>query len=192
MEPDAHQLVERAHCGDRVAATELISLFYERIYGFLRRLTANDADAADLTQRTFARAWQALPTFEGRSAVASWIHSIAYHAYVDWRRADRHTEPRSDQWWAAHPAAESQPDEIVAQTDMAATVYGTVHELEPDLRDTVQLHYYQDLTLQETADAMGVATSTVKYRLRQALAELQKKLASNRATPASPATPRLI
>jgi RNA polymerase sigma-70 factor, ECF subfamily len=192
MEPDTHQLVEKACCGDRAAATELISLFYERIYAFLRRLTANDADAADLTQRTFTSVWQALPTFAGRSSVSSWIHSIAYHAYVDWRRADRHTEPRSNQWWAARPTAESQPDEILAHTDMAATVYGTVHELEPDLRDTVQLHYYQDLTLQETADAMGVATSTVKYRLRQALAELQRKLAANRTTPAPPHTLSLI
>src|SRR5664279_5782857 len=98
MEPDAHQLLEKACCGDRVAATELIGLFYERIYAFLRRLTANDADAADLTQRTFSRVWQALPTFAGRSSVSSWIHSIAYHAYADWRRADRHTERRSDQW----------------------------------------------------------------------------------------------
>jgi RNA polymerase sigma-70 factor (ECF subfamily) len=192
MEPDAHQLLEKARRGDASAATELIGLFYERVYAFLRQLTANDADAADLTQRTFARAWQALPTFAGRSSVTSWIHSIAYHAYVDWRRADRHTEPRSNQWWAARPTAESQPDEVVARTDMAATIYGTVHELEPDLRDTVQLHYYQDLTLQETAEAMGVATSTVKYRLRQALAELQKKLACARTTPASPPTLSLI
>src|ERR1039458_8488756 len=175
MQPDANQLVEMARCGDRAAGVELIELFYERIYAFLRRLAANDADAADLTQRTFDRVWQSLPTFAGRSSVTSWIHSIAYHAYVDWRRADRHTEARSDQWWATRPTAESQPDEIVAHTDMASTVYGTVHELEPDLRDTVQLHYYQDLSLQETADAMGVATSTVKYRLRQALAELDRK-----------------
>jgi RNA polymerase sigma-70 factor, ECF subfamily len=185
MEPDADQLVERARSGDRTAATALIDLFYERVYAFLRRLTANDADAADLTQRTFARVWQALPTFAGRASVSSWIHSIGYHAYVDWRRADRHTEPRSGEWWATRPAADSQPDEIVAHTDLAAVVYGSVDELEPDLRHTVHLHYYQDLTLQETADALGVATSTVKYRLRQALAELQRKLASNRTTPAS-------
>ena len=76
------------------------------------------------------------------------------------------------------PGWEARPDEIVAHTDMAAAVYGSVEELEPDLRHTVQLHYYQNLTLQETADAMGVATSTVKYRLRQALTELERKLAS--------------
>ncbi len=192
MEPDAKQLVERARGGDRTAAAELIGLFYERIYAFLRRLAASEADAADLTQRTFSRVWQALPTFEGRSSVASWIHSIAYHAYVDWRRADRHTEPRPDEWWAARPAPEARPDEVVSRTDLAATVYGLVDELEPELRHTVQLHYYQDLTLQETAEALGVATSTVKYRLRQALAELQRKLALNPTPLTSTATSRII
>ena len=192
MELDANQLVERARGGDRTAAGELIELFYERIYAFLRRLTANEADAADLTQRTFSRVWQALPGFAGRSSVASWIHSIAYHAYVDWRRADRHTEPRPDEWWAARPAPEARPDEVVARTDLAATVYDLVDELEPELRQTVQLHYYQDLTLQETADALGVATSTVKYRVRQALAELQRKLAPNPAALTSTATSKMI
>jgi RNA polymerase sigma-70 factor, ECF subfamily len=192
MEPDANQLVEKARGGNRAAAGELIELFYARIYAFLRRLAANDADAADLTQRTFSRVWQALPGFAGRSSVASWMHSIAYHVYVDWRRADRHTEPRPDEWWAARPAQEAMPDEIVARTDLAATVYGSVEELEPELRHTVQLHYYQDLTLQETADALGVATSTVKYRVRQALAELQRKLAPKSTSLTSTATSRMI
>ena len=192
MEPDANQLVEKARGGDRTAAAELIGLFYERVYAFLRRLTANDADAADLTQRTFSRVWQALPGFAGRSSVASWMHSIAYHAYVDWRRADRHTEPRSNEWWAARPAPEAMPDEIVARIDLAAAVYGSVDDLEPELRHTVQLHYYQDLTLQETADALGVATSTVKYRVRKALAELQRKLAPNLTSLTSTGTSRMI
>src|ERR1035441_10974826 len=147
MQSDANQLMEMARYGDRANAVELIELFYGRIYAFLRRLTANDADAADLTQRAFARVWQALPTFAGRSSVSSWMHSIAYHVYVDWRRADRHTEPRSNEWWAARPAPEARPDEIVALADSAAAVYGSVEELEPDLRHTVQLHYYQNLTL---------------------------------------------
>ena len=192
METDDTQLVEKARCGDQAAATKLIELFYERIYAFLRRLAANDADAADLTQRTFGRVWQALPSFAGRSSVASWMHSIAYHIYVDWRRADRHTEPRSDEWWETCPATGATPDEIVARTDMAAAVYGSVDRLEPDLRHTVQLHYYQNLTLQETADVMGVATSTVKYRVRQAITELQKRLSPQQKSPALPATSRML
>jgi RNA polymerase sigma-70 factor, ECF subfamily len=159
-------------------AAELIDLFYKRIYAFLRRFTANDADAADLTQRTFARVWQKLPTFAGRSSIGSWIHSIAYRLYLDWRRASRPSDFRTDAWWVAHPAGEPAPDEIVARKDLQQAVYASVDALEPDLRDTIHLHYYQELTLQETADAMDVALSTVKYRQQQALAELQKKLRS--------------
>ncbi len=188
MHPDAHQLVQTARRGDKAAAIQLIELFYARIYAFLRRLSANDADAADLTQRTFTRIWQALPTFAGRSSVASWMHGIAYHVYVDWRRANHRAEERSEQWWAARPSAEAAPDEIVTRADLAATLYASVDRLDADLRDTVHLHYYQDLTLQETADATGVATSTVKYRLRSALDQLQKALASERTVRHLPST----
>ena len=173
-------LATRAQAGEREAAVELIELFYERIYAFLRRLTANETEAADLTQRTFARVWQALPTFAGRSSVGSWIHGIAYHVYVDWRRVAHRLEPRSSEWWDTHPANQASPDEAASRNDFNRTVYDLVDGLGTDLKETVHLHYYQELTLQETADAMGVATSTVKYRLRQALAELQKKLAHER------------
>src|SRR5438445_13307708 len=122
MDFEANRTVERARAGDLTAAGRLIELFYERIYAFLRRLCANDADAADLTQRTFSRVWESLPTFAGRSSVGSWIHGIAYHVYVDWRRANHRTEPRSDEWWALCAGYEPAPDEAIARTDMAATV----------------------------------------------------------------------
>ncbi len=176
MDNSANQLVEAARAGDKTAAVGLIEHFYERVYAFLRRLASNEADAADLTQRTFSRVWQALPSFAGRSSVASWIHGIAYHVYVDWRRTDHPTELRSNDWWSACPAADAPPDEMAARADLAATLYAAVERLEPHLRESVHLHYYQSLTLQETAGAMGVAVSTVKYRLRLALDHLHKKL----------------
>jgi RNA polymerase sigma-70 factor, ECF subfamily len=186
MNPDPNCLVDSARNGDREAAVQLIDLLYARVYAFLRRLCANDTDAADLTQRTFSRVWQALPSYAGRSSVASWMHGIAYHVYVDWRRADRHPELRSHDWWAACPDPAPGPDEAAARTDLASSVYAAVDQLNADLRDTVHLHYYQNLTLKETAEAMGVATSTVKYRLRAALAELQKKLAPDGSPCPSP------
>jgi RNA polymerase sigma-70 factor (ECF subfamily) len=176
----ANQLAEAARRGDKAAARRLIELFYERIYAFLRRLAGNDTDAADLTQRTFGRVWQALPTFAGRSSFSSWIHGIAHHVYVDWRRANRRVESRSEEWWNARTSTGPTPDETVANTDLAVTLFASVDRLEHDLRETIHLHYYQELTLQETAEALGIATSTVKYRLRQALAKLQKRFDEDR------------
>jgi RNA polymerase sigma-70 factor (ECF subfamily) len=179
MESPTDQLVEDARRGDQTAANQLIEMFYARIYAFLRRLAGNDTEAADLTQRTFSRIWQALPTFAGRSSLSSWMHGIAHHVHVDWRRANHRTEPRSDEWWSTCASADPTPDETAARSDLAANLFAWVDALEAEVRDTVHLHYYQELTLQETADALGVATSTVKYRLRQGLAQLQKKAAED-------------
>jgi len=176
MEPDGKQLVDRIRGGDGRAAVALVDLFYERIYAFLRRLSGQDADAADLTQRTFVRVWQALPTYAARASVASWIHGIAHHVYVDWYRRERRSEGRSDEWWETHPANAAGPDELATRADLSNVLFASVDALEPELRDTVHLHYFQGLTLEETAEAMGVASSTVKYRQRQAIQLLQKKL----------------
>jgi RNA polymerase sigma-70 factor (ECF subfamily) len=155
---------------------QLIEDHYQRIYAFLRRLCGNDADAADLTQKTFGRVWQSLSTFSGQSSFSSWTHGIAYHVYVDWRRANHRTEARSDEWWAGRVCPGLKPDELVARGDLAERLFFSVDQLDADMRDTIHLHYYQQLTLQETAEAMGVASSTVKYRLRQALQELGNKI----------------
>jgi RNA polymerase sigma-70 factor (ECF subfamily) len=192
MDLDSDQLRAMARQDNEAAIVRLIELFYERIYAFLRRLAGNDADAADLTQRTFIRVQQSLPSFAGRSSVGSWIHGIAYHIYVDWRRANHRTEPRSDEWWASCPSNEISPDESAAQTDLAKKLYASVDRLETDLRESVHLHYYQGLTLQETADAMSVATSTVKYRLRQALDQLQREFRAESGSTKSPTTLKTI
>ncbi len=190
MNEPALQLVETARRGDEQAAARLIELFYQRLYAFLRRLAGNDADAADLTQRAFARIWPALPGFAGRSSVASWMHSIAYRTYVDWLRANHRTEDRSDEWWAQRAAGGRTPDEAAVAADLAASLYAAVDHLEPDVRATVHLHYYQGLTLDETADTLGVATSTVKYRLRQAIAVLQAEFKEEPAL--QPSSPRCL
>jgi RNA polymerase sigma factor (sigma-70 family) len=70
MEPDASRLVRAFRSGERAAAVQLIELFYVRVYNFLRRLTNNEADAADLTQQTFSRVWQRLESFAERSSVS--------------------------------------------------------------------------------------------------------------------------
>ncbi len=160
---------------------------HARIYAYLRRRTGRDSEAVELTQQTFTRAWGAQDRFEGRSSVSSWLHGIAHHVWLDWRRKDGRFESRSEAWWEQIPSGAASPADALSQMDSAGVVYSAVEQLEDDLRDTVHLHYYQGLTLAETADALTIATSTVKYRLREALTRLQR--AVNPQNPRSSATP---
>lgn len=176
MSDPTSQLIHRAGNGDRAAAGELIDLFHPRIYAYLRRLTGDTTDAEDLTQQTFAKAWQSLKKFESRSTVSAWLHGIAYHVFADWMRKRRPTENPDASWWESCPDPFKLFDDLAAR-DSATAVWSAADQLPDDLRQTVHLHYYQELTLQETADALGIAVSTVKFRLSKAIGQLQKELA---------------
>ncbi|MBX3733826.1 MAG: RNA polymerase sigma factor [Verrucomicrobiae bacterium] len=168
--------IAAAQAGDPQAAGELVSEHHERVFAYLRRLAGNDADAEDLTQRTFARVWTSLSRFSGHSSISSWIHGIAHHVLLDWLRSRRPCDAQTDAWWDQHPAPGPTPADTVAAADLSRVVFAAVDTLDADLKHPVHLHYYQGLTLQETAEALGVSTSTVKNRLRAALAAIHGAL----------------
>ena len=169
MSDHAETLCNRAEAGDMSAACELVGLYYARIFAWFRRLCGNDDDAADLTQRTFFKVWTSLASFRRRSAFATWLHGIAHHVYVDWRRTSRPTDSQTDEWWEKCAANGPSPFEDAAERDLARRLFALVDRLEDGAREVVHLHYHQGLSLGETAEALGVAASTVKYRLREAL-----------------------
>lgn len=177
----AEELCRRAQAGDFQAAAALLDGHYQRIYAYLRRLSGSDESAADLCQQTFGRVWQSLQSFNGRSAFNTWLHRIAHNTYVDWRRRPNRHDERSDEWWETCADPAQCPFEAAADRDSAHQLYSAVEELEEDHRLAIHLHYYQGLTLEDTAATLNVATSTVKYRLRQALNKLEAALAEPRA-----------
>ena len=173
----AEQLCRAAQDGDREAASELVQLSYEKVFAYFRRLCGHEEDAADLTQKTFRKAWLSLSSFQGRSSFSTWIHAIAHHVYVDWRRRRSVVDYQTDEWWEACVAEGPSPFEDAAEREAAHQLYAAVEQLEEDARDVVHLHYYQGLSLKETADVLNIATSTVKYRLREALNDLRTRTA---------------
>jgi RNA polymerase sigma-70 factor (ECF subfamily) len=174
MDGRIESLCRRAKKGDGAAIYELLEAHYGDIFAYLRRLCGRRQDAEDLTQETFVRAWSSLDSFRGRSRFSTWLHSIAHNNYVSWRRRCKTNEPRPDQWWRECMDQDPGPFVNVARRQMAECLYRTVDRLDEDKKHVVHLHYYQDLSLRETAKVLGISTGTVKYRLREALKDLRK------------------
>ena len=177
MSSSPENYVVRAKAGDRAAAAELVGLTYARIYAYLRRLTGGEEDAADLTQKTFCQVWRALPSYSGRSSFSTWVHGIAYHVYVDWRRREPPSDWRAEEWWEAQAAPGPNACEEATQRELARQLYAWVDRLPDEIRQAVHLHYYQGLSLAETAEVLEVAASTVKNRLREAIETLRARAA---------------
>lgn len=173
MDRDEH-LCRAAQAGEIQAASELLEIYYERVFAYLRRRCTNDEDARDLTQKAFSRVWASLQSYRGQSSFSTWVHSVAHHVYVDWRRLKHLPSAEGDDWWKDQTDHAPGPFESVAQRETAEQLYALVAKLDEDARDVVHLHYYQGLTLEQTAEVLSVAVSTVKYRLRRALDFLKR------------------
>jgi RNA polymerase sigma-70 factor (ECF subfamily) len=176
MSDQVERLCGQAKAGDLAAASELVSLHYEKVFAYFRRLCGSEIDAADLTQKTFFKAWVSLASYEGRSRFSTWLHGIAHHVYVDWRRQPTRSGHQPDEWWDKWAAAGPSPFDSAVERDNARQLFRAVEQLDHDRREAVHLHYYQGLSLSETAEALGVVVGTVKYRLRESLDYLRKRM----------------
>jgi len=169
-------LCRRVKKADKNAASELLKIYYADIYSYLRRLCGSKQDAEDLTQQTFLKVWSSLNGFAGRSKFSTWLYRIAHNAYIDWqRRSSRSIQPHTDQGWQGCTDKNPGPFANAAERQLAQRLYEAVDLLDEDKRQVVHLHYYEGLSLTETAKVLNVATSTVKYRLREVMKILKDK-----------------
>ncbi|HUT46422.1 MAG TPA: RNA polymerase sigma factor [Sedimentisphaerales bacterium] len=177
MDSRIKSLCKRARKADKDAACELLRIHYTDVYSYLRRLCGSQADAEDLTQQTFLKVWSSLDSFAGRSKFSTWLYRIAHNTYIDSKRGNAGSNrDRSDQWWAECIDKNPGPFANVAERLLARRLYETVDKLDEDKRDIVHLHYYQGFSIRETSKVLGIASSTVKYRLREVLRILRVKV----------------
>jgi len=160
---------------DPEACRELIRRHHKLVFGHLVRLGADRALAEDLTQETYAKAWRGIDTLRKASSLRSWLLTIARNEYF------QHVRGRKPNITGVEPLPETTdgrplPDAVAAQAERDRRLRGALNRLDPLLRETVALHYFQDLTLREVSEVLAVPRGTVKSRLNRALASLRTAL----------------
>lgn len=126
--------------------------------------------AEDAAQDVFVKAWKHLDSFRGDCNEKTWLIRIAVNTCRDYQRTG----------WFRFMDRKLTPDDLPEQSAPNAfpdgTVAAAVRALPTQLRTVVLLHFYEGMTLQETAQAMDVSTATVKRRLQKATDTLNRKL----------------
>ena len=169
-------LIGRIAAGDRLAMQTLFARHHVRVYRFILRLVRNEATAEDLISEVFLDVWRQAGRFEGRSAVSTWLLSIARFKALSALR--RRTEAELDEQ-AAERVVDSadDPEAALQKKDRNAVLRRCISQLGADHREVVDLVYYHEKSVEEVAEIIGIPEGTVKTRMfyaRKKLAELLK------------------
>lgn len=170
-------LLRRIRAGDRQACTDLIDKHYQQVYWYLLDLSKNQEQAADLTQDTFAKAWQALPSFRGDSSFRTWLFAIGRNEFLlQLRTQGRAPELAEYLDLEILPDPAPSAEERYSSSDLAQQVREQVQRLPGKYREVVALHYFARLSFREVAAVLGIPPGTVKSRINQAFALLKEQL----------------
>lgn len=183
------KLVARAQVGDDAAFEQLVEKYQDRIYNYVVRMVQDPAEAQDVAQETFVRAYQALPEFRGASSFQTWLYRIASNLSIDAARSRKRrgwntvsiNEPidSDDDSELGRDLPDENtrtPAQELESSEMREQVWEAIAELSDKLRPVIILYDLQGSSYQEVADILGCPLGTVKSRLFNARNQLRDKL----------------
>jgi RNA polymerase sigma-70 factor (ECF subfamily) len=188
---DEESLLERCRAGDTRAFQILVLRYQNGAYGLALRLLRSEADAEEVAQDAFVRAWKALADFRGDSAFRTWLYRIVWRQSVD-RAAILRTRRGREESLEAPGGAADRSGGKRGEERAPATAILTAEEpsradpsewerliegLTEPQRAVVTLFYYEDMALKDVARALEMPEGTVKTHLSRARAVLRERLA---------------
>lgn len=181
---DDEALLDRARHGDRDAFSTLVIRYQDELYTMALRLLGSPADAADVVQETFLRAYVNVQKLRGVT-VRAWLYRVAINAAHDVRRrTTRHpTMALEDEETGVInlPDAELGPEATTLAREQVAAVRSALLAIPEEFRVAVVLRDVNDLSYEEMAHALGIPVGTVKSRLSRGRALAAEHLRTSSA-----------
>jgi len=163
--------VKRIAEGDKRALETLYKRHSASTFKFLLRLTANRTVAEDLTHDVFLEVWRSAGKFEGRSAVTTWILSIARYKALD---AHRRTRSLSEE--DLPQTNEPTPEQVSMKASSDNYMQRCLQDLSVEHREIIDLVYFHEKSIKEVSLILGIPDNTVKTRMFYARKKLKEKL----------------
>ena len=175
---DQRALVERAKRGDHDAFVALIDASLARLDAAAWLILRDAELARDAVQDAMVRAWRDLPGLRDPDRFGPWLHRLTVNACLDQarQRSRRHVEVELTP--IDHPAV-ADTTSLVADRDVLDRA---LDRLDPEQRAVVVLRFFLDLSLPETAAALGIPIGTVKSRLHRSLERMRITVTSDVVT----------
>lgn len=182
---DEGVLLSQARDGDTRAFAELVRRYEGKIFRLAQHITQNREDAEDVLQETFMKAYEHLDQFKGDSKFYTWIVRIAVNqALMKLRRRktdksvslDEQIDTGEDTVVREIAAWGEDPEQHFSREELGQILDTAIQSLEPPYRSVFVLRDIEELSTEETAEALGLSVPAVKSRLLRARLQLREKL----------------
>lgn len=178
-------LVEQARGGDLAAFGELVRRYERRVYRTARHIVQNDEDAEDVLQEAMLKAFEHLDSFQGNSKFYTWLVRIAVNESLmklRKRKSDRSVSLDESIETDEEPIVreiavwDDNPEQRYSQTELREILDSAIDSLKPIFRTVFILRDVEELSTEETAEALGLSIAAVKSRLLRARLQLRERL----------------
>ena len=178
------ELVERVQAGDKKAFDLLVLKYQHKLVKLISRYVHDHAEALDVSQEAFIKAYRALPRFRGDSSFYTWLYRIGINTAKNHLVSQGRRPPDSDidaqdaeRYDIESRLKDQESPEALAQRDQVQdTVMSAIDDLPDDLRTAITLREFEGLTYEEIAEAMDCPIGTVRSRIFRARESIDKRL----------------
>ena len=178
------QLVQRVQAGEKSAFDLLVRKYQHRVLKLVSRFVSDAAEAEDVAQEAFIKAYRALASFRGDSAFYTWLYRIAINtaknALVSNRRrpVDFDLDLQDPEQYDRHARLKEgdTPEGVLLTEEIRSVVEKAMEQLPEDLRTAIVLRELEGLSYEEIAEAMDCPVGTVRSRIFRAREAIDKKL----------------
>ncbi|MEX0373776.1 RNA polymerase sigma factor RpoE [Spiribacter pallidus] len=178
------ELVERVQAGDKKAFDMLVLKYQHKLIKLVSRYVHDQAEAMDVAQEAFIKAYRALPRFRGDSSFYTWLYRIGIntaknHLVSQGRRPpDNDIDAQDAERYDIESRLKDQesPEALAQRDEVESTVMTAIEALPDDLRTAIVLREFEGLTYEEIAEAMDCPIGTVRSRIFRAREAIDKRL----------------
>lgn len=189
--PTDEQLVNEYIAGDEEAFRALVERYVRPVYGFVSRFIPGKGDAEDITQDVFISVWKHIRGFDTEKRFKTWIFTIAKNTALNRLKKKKPKlfseftleEEEKSAIVDSLPDPTSLPEDIFMHKELSRELIEALETLPPMYRLVLLLYYFEDFSLQETAEILKESLNTVKSRHRRGLIILRKYLGGPRDAP---------
>jgi RNA polymerase sigma-70 factor (ECF subfamily) len=176
--PTDEEIVEQVLSGDGSAFELILRRYNQRLFRVARGILGDDAEAEDVLQEAYVRAFAHLDQFEGRSKFSTWLTRIAVHEATARRRRRRRMRlvDLGNEEGLCMPPISHNPEAEASRVELGALLRELIDMLPSSLRAVVMLRLVEGLDTDEAAECLGLTSANVKIRLHRARSLLREQI----------------